>query len=136
MMKGLILAGGKGTRLRPTTKVTNKHLLLVYDKPLIMYAIETLRENGIKDILLTLSYDCPQRFIHLLGDGSELGVNITYLIHGEAKGIAYAINHAKPYLKDEPFVALLGDNIFANSLSQAFTEFQICLLYTSPSPRD
>lgn len=115
-MKGLILAGGKGTRLYPTTRVVNKHLLLIYDKPMIAYPIETLREAGITDIIISLSYDQPQQFMRLLGDGKELGVNLSYVIHGEPKGIAHSIYHAQSWLEGEPFVCHLGDNIFDESL--------------------
>ena len=115
-MKGLILAGGKGTRLYPTTKVVNKHLLLIYDKPMIFYAIETLRDAGITNIIISLSDDEPGHFMKLLGKGEELGVKLSYVIHGEPKGIAYGIWEAKHLLRGEPFVVYLGDNIFTESI--------------------
>lgn len=123
-MKGLILAGGKGTRLYPTTKVVNKHLLLVFNKPLIMYPIETLRNSGITDITITLSKYDPDQFMKLLGDGSELGVNLSYVIHGEARGISHAIYHAKHIIGKEPFVCLLGDNIFVENLKCYVENFE------------
>jgi len=122
-VKGLILAGGYGTRLYPTTKVVNKHLLLVYNKPLIMYAIETLRDAGVTDIVLSLSYRNPEQFVTLLGDGAEFGVNLTYIIHGEPLGISYAIDHAHTVLGDEPFVCFLGDNIFSSDLKPYINKF-------------
>lgn len=115
-MKAIILAGGKGTRLYPTTKVVNKHLMLIYDKPMIFYAVETLKEAGITDIVISLSHDKPENFMELLGDGSELGVNLAYVIHGEPEGISYGIYHARNFLGDEPFMCYLGDNIFGGSL--------------------
>lgn len=114
-LKGLILAGGLGTRLRPTTKVINKHLLNIYDQPLIFYPIKTLRDIGITDIVLSLGeHDC-ERFYDLLGSGKELGVDLTYHYHGEPKGIAYAINSALDEIDTDRFVVHLGDNIFTDS---------------------
>lgn len=124
-MKGLILAGGKGTRLYPTTKVVNKHILLIYNKPMVFYPIETLKEAGITDIIISLSHYQPEQFMELLGDGKDLGVKLTYVIHGPPKGIAYAINHAQNVLGDKPFVCLLGDNIFGNSLKPYVKKFRV-----------
>lgn len=124
-IKGIILAGGLGTRLQPLTKVVNKHLLLVYDRPMVMYPIETLREAGITDIVISLSHYQPQQFMELLGDGEELGVKLTYVIHGEPKGISYAINHAQNVLGRMPFVCLLGDNIFGASLKPFVEKFAL-----------
>ena len=116
-MRGLILAGGHGTRLHPITKVINKHLLMIYDKPMIFYPIMTLRDAGIKDIVLTLGdHDC-ERFYDLLGSGKKLGVNLTYHYHGEPKGIAYAINSALDEMDTEQVVVHLGDNIFTKGIT-------------------
>lgn len=123
-MKAIILAGGKGTRLHPLTKVVNKHLMLVYDRPMIMHGIEALREAGITDIVISLSYDTPQQFMELLGDGRELGVNLAYVIHGEPKGISYSIYHARNLLGREPFMCYLGDNIFGESLRPYVEKFK------------
>lgn len=123
-LKGLILAGGKGTRLAPLTKVVNKHLLLVYDKPMIMYGIEAMRDAGITDIVLSLSHDKSGSFMELLGNGEELGVSLGYVIHGEPRGISYGINHARFLLSDEPFLCYLGDNIFGESLAPYVKRFQ------------
>jgi glucose-1-phosphate thymidylyltransferase len=122
-MKGLILAGGLGTRLRPTTYIYNKHLIHVYDRPMIMYPIETLKKSGITDIIVSLSYDKPELFMDFLKDGSELGVKLTYVIHGKPLGIAYAINHAKHLINDK-FLAILGDNFFGESLAKYVQYFQ------------
>ena len=126
-MRGLILAGGHGTRLHPTSKVVNKHLFPIFDKPLIFYAIETLRDAGVKDIVLSLGDHDSERFFDLLRGGEELGVNLQYDYHGEPKGIAYAINHVQyefPEFLDEPFVVLLGDNIFCDGLKMAVKCFR------------
>lgn len=124
-MKALILAGGKGTRLYPTTKVLNKHLLLVYNKPMILHAIDTIKEAGITDIVISLSHDNPEQFMELLGDGSQFGVSLTYVIHGEPKGISYGIWHARSVLGDQPFMCYLGDNIFGKSLKPYAEEFAL-----------
>jgi len=124
-MKGLVLAGGKATRLYPTTKVINKHLLPVWDKPLIMYAIEALRDAGITDIYISLSYDQPELFIKLLGKGEELGVNLGYIIHGAPKGISYGIYEARHFLQRDLFVVYLGDNIFTEGIKPLVDEFRV-----------
>lgn len=128
-MKGIILAGGHATRLQPTTQVVNKHLLNIYDKPMIFYTIETLRDAGITDIIITLGDHDTERFFYLLGDGSELGVNIDYHYHGKPKGIAYAIYMCHDRVRDEPFVVLLGDNIFCDGLEQ-----QVRCFKNNPKP--
>ena len=128
-MKGVILAGGHATRLHPTTKVVNKHHLLVYDKPLIFYSIETLRDAGITDIVVTLGDHDAERFFDLLGDGSELGVNIDYHYHGKPLGISHAIWMCRDRVRDEPFVVLLGDNIFCGGL-----EMQVKAFMDLPEP--
>jgi len=128
MMRGLILAGGHGTRLHPTTQVVNKHLLNIYDKPMIFYPIEALRDAGIRDIVITVGDHDPERFFDLIGDGKELGVKIDYHFHGAPKGIAYAINEARELMRDEPFVVHLGDNIFCEDISPAVNVFRKTLL--------
>ena len=97
-MKGIIAAGGHATRLRPLTKVTNKHLLPVYDKPMIYYPIETLTSMGIKDILIVSGAGHTGHFVELLGSGREFGVKFTYEIQEEAGGIAQVLGLA--LLKD------------------------------------
>jgi len=89
---------------------------------MIFYAIEALRDTGIRDIIISLSYHRPNEFVTCLGDGKEFGVNLSYVIHGEPKGIAYAINHARPYL-GEKFMVYLGDNIFETSLGEYVERF-------------
>jgi glucose-1-phosphate thymidylyltransferase len=110
-MKGVILAGGKGTRLRPLTHIMNKHLLPVYDKPMILYPLNTLKRMGIEDILIVSGGNHIGGFCELLGDGSEYGVNITYKVQKEAGGIAQALSLAREFV-DGQFAVILGDNIY------------------------
>ncbi len=123
-MKGIVLAGGHGTRLHPTSRVVNKHLFNIYDLPMIFYPIITLRDAGIKDIIITLGDHDTDRFFELLGDGSELGVNIDYHYHGEPRGIPYAIWMCRDRVRDEPFVVHLGDNIFCDGLGLQVNSFK------------
>lgn len=117
-MKGIILAGGFGTRLQPMTKVTNKHLLPVYDKPMIYYPIETLKNAGIKDVIIITGSENAGDFIDLLGDGKDFGVNLTYRPQRGAGGIAEALLLCKEYVGDSPMVVILGDNIFTDDISK------------------
>lgn len=113
--KGIILGGGTGTRLWPMTQSLNKHLLPVYDKPMIYYPLSTLMQAGIKDILLiTAPQDLPQYDI-LLGDGSQWGINITYGIQEAPKGIAQAFLIGEKFIGDDNVTLILGDNIFYGS---------------------
>ena len=113
-MKGVILAGGLGTRLKPLTDVTNKHLLPVYDKPMIYYPINTLKEAGVKNIMIITGPENAGDFMKLLGSGERLGVVLTYRIQDRPTGIAGALLLADDFIKDkeEHFIVLLGDNIF------------------------
>ncbi|AJY73604.1 sugar phosphate nucleotidyltransferase [Paenibacillus beijingensis] len=116
-MKAIVLAGGTGTRLKPLTTIMNKHMLPVYNYPMIHYAIEKIAEAGIHDVLLVTGRSSAGLFVDYLGNGREFGVSITYLIQEEAGGIAQALELAKPYVKDdEKFVMLLGDNLVEKSL--------------------
>jgi glucose-1-phosphate thymidylyltransferase len=123
-MKGVILAGGMGTRLRPATKVTNKHLLPVYDKPMIFYPLGTLIKAGIKDILIITGPEHGGHFLHLLGSGKELGVKITYELQEDAMGIADGLGLAKHFVDNEKVVAILGDNIFETDISEDVEQFE------------
>lgn len=111
-MKGVILAGGNGTRLRPLTYLTNKHLLPVYDKPMIVYPLDTLKGMGITDILIVSGGNHLGSFTDFLGDGSEYGVKLTYKVQKEAGGIAQALLLAEDFVGDGQFAVILGDNIF------------------------
>ena len=99
-MKGIILAGGTGSRLYPLTKVTNKHLLPVYDKPMIYYPLQTLINAGLDDILIVSGRGHAGHFLELLGSGSEWGVQLTYEIQDEAGGIAQALSLAEDFADD------------------------------------
>ncbi len=111
-MKGIILAGGTGSRLLPLTKVTNKHLLPVYDKPMIYYPLETLIGMGIKDILIISGPGHAGHFLNLLGSGKEFGVKLSYAIQEEAGGIAQALGLAEDFADTDNVSVILGDNIY------------------------
>lgn len=117
MKKGIILAGGKGTRLLPATRTQNKHLLPILNVPMILYPINSLKELGITDILIVSGGDHIGGFAEFLGDGSSYGCKLTYRVQPEALGIANALASGKDFLCGEDlFAVILGDNFFGDNL--------------------
>src|SRR3989344_3223251 len=123
-MKGVILAGGNGTRLRPLTSSTNKHLLPIYDKPMIYYPIETLKKAGITEILVITGTHHAGAVFHLLGSGKDFGVNFTFRVQDEAGGLPQAIGLAKEFVGKDKFVSINGDNILFENIKAFVDEFE------------
>jgi len=123
-MKGIILAGGTGSRLYPLTKITNKHLLPVYDKPMIYYPLQTLVDAGLEDIMIISGRGHAGHFLELLGSGVELGVHLTYEIQEEAGGIAQALGLAEDFADNEPVTVILGDNVFQDNVRKTVESFE------------
>lgn len=122
-MKGVILAGGLATRLRPLTWLTNKHLLPIYNKPMIYFALESMARAGIRDVLITSSPDHCGDFINLLKSGSEFNLKLSYAIQDKPGGISEAILLAKDFVGKENVLVILGDNIFFDSLATVAKKF-------------
>ncbi|MBU0571914.1 MAG: NTP transferase domain-containing protein [Candidatus Omnitrophica bacterium] len=123
-MKGIILAGGLGTRLFPLTKITNKHLLPVYDKPMIYYPLQTLVEAGIEDIMVVTGGNHAGDFLRLLGNGDEFGLKgINYAYQEKEGGIAEALNLAEHFADGDKIIVILGDNLIEKSIKNEVKEF-------------
>ncbi len=122
-MKGIVLAGGRATRLRPLTKITSKQLLPVYDKPMIYYPIDTLIKGGIKEILVIVAPEYSGHFLHLLGSGKDMGVKFSFEIQEEPGGIAQAFIVGERFIGQDPVTLILGDNIFDYDFSQSIKNF-------------
>ncbi len=124
-MKGVILAGGLGTRLMPCTKVTNKHLLPVYDKPMIYYPLKTLVSAGLEDIMIVTGGNNAGDFLRLLSNGREFGLkDISYTYQEGEGGIADALRLAENFVDNDKVVVMLGDNIIEDDISDAVREFE------------
>ncbi len=124
-MKGIILAGGLGKRLEPLTRITNKHLLPIFDKPMIYYPLLTLIEAGIKDILLVTGGNNAGDFLRLLGNGSEFGLkHLNYTYQKGEGGIAEALRLAKHFAEDEKIIVILGDNILEKGIKKYVNNFK------------
>lgn len=123
-MKGIILAGGRATRLRPLTAITSKQLLPVYNKPMVYYPIETLIKAGIKDILIIIAPDYSGHFLNLLGDGKEFGARFSYAVQKEPRGLADAFIIGKDFIGNDNVTMILGDNIFDKDFSHEISSFK------------
>jgi glucose-1-phosphate thymidylyltransferase len=140
-MKGIVLAGGTATRLYPLTIVTNKHLLPIYDRPMIYYPIETLAGMGIREVLVIVGGKSVGDVVELLGDGKDFGLDLTYRYQRGALGIAQGIGLARDFVGGDPFCCVLGDNILRGApLAPIAAEFAAgpwgagTLLYRVPDP--
>lgn len=122
-MKGVILAGGLATRLRPLTWVTNKHLLPIYNKPMIFYPLEAMQKAGISDVLLVTGPDHAGAFLNLLKNGDQFNLKLTYEIQQEAGGIAQGIALAESFADEQKILVVLGDNIFNLDLKSTIEQF-------------
>ncbi len=124
-MKGVILAGGTGTRLHPLTRITNKHLLPIYDRPMVAYAIEALVEAGITDVMLVTGGTHAGEFLRLLGNGHEWGIDrLSYAYQERAGGIAEALGLAERFAAGEPVCVMLADNVVERSLRPTVEHFR------------
>ena len=123
-MKGLILSGGKGTRLRPLTHTGPKQLIPIANKPNILYCLEDLRGAGITEIGVILGDVMPEKVQELLGDGSAFGVKLTYIVQGAPRGIAHAVGCARKFMGDSAFVVYLGDNVLKGGIMKMAADFE------------
>lgn len=135
-MKGVILAGGNGTRLRPCTEVTNKHLLPVYDWPMLFYPINTLKGGGVDDICVVLGGNSIGDIVNLCGDGSRFGVRLTYKHQQKAGGIAEALLLAEDFVGEDDVAVILGDNIFLSPVQLDWVEAPTIFYTEHKNPRE
>lgn len=122
-MKGIILHGGSGTRLRPLTYTGPKQLLMIANKPMSQYALESIRDAGIKEIAIIIGDTYPEKVKEYYGDGSKFGVKITYVFQDEPKGISHAIGLCKDFIGSDKFIVFLGDNVLLKNMSNYVTDF-------------
>lgn len=123
-MKGIILAGGTGSRLYPLTKVTNKHLLPVGRYPMIFHAVHKMKQVGIRDILIVTGKEHMGEVVYLLGSGSEMGVSFTYRVQDDAGGIAQALGLAEQFVGNDQMLIILGDNVFEDNIQEYVENFK------------
>lgn len=123
-MKGLVLCAGKGTRLRPLTYTTAKHLIPVANRPVILYTLEFMKKAGVKDVAIVVSPENETLFRETLKDGSQLDMHIEYIVQPQPKGIAHAVYISRDFLKDEPFLLVLGDNLVFEDISEVVESFE------------
>lgn len=122
-MKGVILAGGYGNRLKPLTLVTNKHLLPVYNKPMVLYPLQTLLDGGITDIMIVTGPEHAGGFISLLGSGRKFGCKISFEVQEEPGGIAHALGLTRDFIGQDKCAVILGDNIFSDNFGEEIKKF-------------
>lgn len=123
-MRGIILSGGSGTRLRPLTKITSKQLLPIYNRPMIYYPLNTLIKAGIKEILIIVAPERAGDYLNLLGSGKEFGVKFTYEIQDKPEGLAQSFLIGEKFITGDNVAMILGDNIFEDDFSQEIINFQ------------
>ena len=123
-MKGIVLAGGTGSRLHPLTKVTNKHLLPIGEKPMVYYPIESLVASGITDIMIITGTDQVGNMLSLLGSGDNFGCQFTYRVQDRPDGVAGALSLCEHFVGDDSCVVILGDNVFSHNLKEDILEFE------------
>jgi glucose-1-phosphate thymidylyltransferase len=124
-MKGVVLCGGLGTRLSPLTRITNKHLLPVYDKPMIFYPIDVLVRSGIKEIVIVTGEEHAGRFLNLLRNGQDFGLDhLSYAYQEGSGGIADAIKYVEPFIQDDSFAVILGDCIYEHEFRSCIEAFE------------
>lgn len=123
-MKGVLICGGNGTRLKPLTEITNKSLLPVYDRPLILYPLQTLLDAGIKEVVIISGSEHVDQMASFLGSGARFGCHFSYLVQDEPKGIAQALGLAENFAAGDSVTAILGDNIYFDDLSEDIRNFK------------
>src|ERR671936_848908 len=140
-LKGLVLSGGRGTRLRPITHTSAKQLVPVANKPVLFYGLEAMAEAGIEDVGIIIAPETGPEVQAATGDGSRFGVRITYIVQDEPLGLAHAVLTAEPFLGDSPFVMYLGDNLLQGGIDDLVAAFRtnrpdaLILLQPVPDPQ-